>query len=103
MKNKTNQKKKTVHQKESEFGLPFQAQNAASADRNIYGHVFVNVIEAVEQSYYLDINHTNLNPRLNVWFVPFRWQPPCIPTQHNAPERKANARMDSCLLLIMPL
>lgn len=79
-----------MHQKESEFGLPFQAQDAASAHTNIYGHAFVNVIEAVEQSYYLDINQMNLNTQLNLWFVPFRWQPPRFPSQRSTPESKAN-------------
>lgn len=71
-----------MHQKEAEFGLPFQAQDAASADTNIYGHAFVNAIEAMEQSYHLDVIRKNLNPQLNLGFVPFGYQPPRFPSQH---------------------
>ena len=73
--------KKTVRQKEAEFGLPFQAQGAASADTNIYGHAFVNAIEAVERSYHPDVIRTNSNPQLNLGFVPFGRQPPRFPSR----------------------
>lgn len=94
-----------MHQKEAEFGLPFQALDAAFADTNIYGQAFVSAIDATQQSYHPDVICTNLNPQLNLGFVPFGRQPPCSPGQcvlKKAKQMQERTHFDNAPLAFLP-